>query len=158
MSCREYRNLLYSFVDFITTQLTADGWTGISVVKGFTQAYKTTIPCISIEVGEINNEIESLEIGSTSYLENISVAIRIHSDKEENRKDLANWLASKIIPGINYYEYTIVNGAVSVKTLKGRIRILRIIDNRKELANVENLEKEDKCRHLFSFTCRIALT
>ena len=158
MPCKEYRNLLYSLVDYLIVQLPLSGWSGISVVKGFTQAYKTPLPNIAIEVGEINSEIITKEIGSTSYLENIPVAIRIFADKEELRKDLANWLTEKIMPGISYYEYTVVNGAVSVKTLKGRIRIMRVIDNRKELTNVENLELSDKHRHILSFTCRIALS
>jgi len=157
-NCREYRNLLYSIIDYLTVQLTADGWSGISVVKGFTQAYETPLPCIAIEVAETNSEIIGKEIGSTAYLENIPVSIRIFEKKEELRKDLANWLATKIMPGLSYYEYTITDGSVSGKDLAGRVVILRVIDNRKELSNLENLAEEDRYRHLFSFSCRIALS
>jgi hypothetical protein len=49
-----------------------------------------------------------------------------------------------------------VNGVVSTKVLSGRIIVLEITRNEKELVNTENLEKEDKYRHIISVRAYIA--
>ena len=72
--------------------------------------------------------------------------------------DLASWMLSKIMPGIDYYTYTITSGTVSSKILTGRVVILENTVNRKELKNVDNLDSIDRYRHVLTFKCRVATT
>ena len=98
------------------------------------------------------------ELGTSALSKFTNIEIRIFATTDGNRLDLADWLLEKVMPGISYYEYVISGGIVSSKTLKGRINILSIIQNRKELTNIEGLELVDKYRHLLSFRTRIATT
>jgi hypothetical protein len=41
--------------------------------------------------------------------------------------------------------------------LAGRIVVTRFFENRKELVNTDQLEKEDRYRHLLSFECIVAI-
>jgi hypothetical protein len=147
------RNIEASLVDFITSALTTDSWTGIRVEKGFPQDYKKITPFIGVEVLDLNPE--KLEIGSKTHIKYYNVKIRIFATNDGQRLDLADWLFDKLEDDVLYYAYTIANGVVSVKTLTGKITINGQIANGKELQNTENLEKEDKYRHLFSFECHV---
>ncbi len=153
---RNYRNLEASLIDQITSELITDKWKGIRVEKSFVAVYKGTLPCICIN--EEDSDPTRREIGSNSYIEPIRISIRIFTKTDGHRLDLASWLISKLFPGFIYYEYIITDGVVSSKVPKGRINILRIINNRKELVNTEKLEQIDKCRHLITFECRVALS
>jgi len=156
MAYRNYRNLEATLIDYITAQLTADGWTGIRTEKAFAEVYKGTTPAICVSMEE--SDAISREIGSKSYLENILVSIRIFATSDGQRLDLASWMLSKIMPGIDYYTYIITNGVVSSKTLAGRVVILETTANRKELKNTDNLDVIDRYRHVLSFRCRVATT
>jgi len=153
---RNYRNCEASIIDFITAQLVADGWTGIRVEKTFAEVYKGQPPCICINVDD--SDVFRRELGSDSYLEDITISFRLFCVNDGQRLDLASWFLEKVMPGINYYEYVIINGAVSSKTLKGKIICLKITRNRKELINTENLVKEDRYRHIIMITGRVALS
>ena len=156
MAYRNYRNLEANLIDKITADLLSDGWTGIRVEKAFSEVYKGTTPCICVSMEE--SDAISREIGSKSYLENILVSIRIFATSDGQRLDLASWMLSKIMPGIDYYTYIITNGVVSSKTLAGRVVILETTANRKELKNTDNLDVIDRYRHVLSFRCRVATT
>jgi len=156
MAYRNYRNLEANLIDKITADLLSDGWTGIRVEKAFSEVYKGTTPCICVSMEE--SDAISREIGSKSYLENILVSIRIFATSDGQRLDLASWMLSKIMPGIDYYTYTITSGVVSSKTLAGRVVILETTANRKELKNTDNLDVIDRYRHVLSFRCRVATT
>lgn len=151
---RKSRNIEASLVDFITAELSTDGWTGIEVLKGFPQEYKGKAPFIGVEVLELIPE--KLEIGSKTYIKNYIVKIRIFSTNDGQRLDLSDWLFDELENDVNYYAYTITSGAVSTKTLTGKLAILKWLNNEKELQNTENLEKEDRYRHLLSFSCYVA--
>ena len=155
MAYRNYRNLESSLIDYIVAELVTDGWTGIRTTKSFSEVYKGTLPCICIN--EEDSDVKRREIGSNSYLEDILISIRIFATSDGQRLDLASWMLSKIMPGTDYYTYIITSG-VAAKTLAGKITILEIIDNRKELKNTENLDATDRYRHLLSFRCRVTLS
>jgi hypothetical protein len=155
---RLYRNIEASYVEFIEASLSTatPPWTGITVGKGFPQDYKGKVPFIGVEV--LENRPQKLEVGSKTSIKNITVKIRIIASDDGQRLDLANWLEDLLEDNdINYYSYTITNGVVSGKVLTGKIVIRDWFDNRKELTNTENLEKEDKYRHLFSFEVNVAI-
>jgi hypothetical protein len=154
---RNYRNLEASLIDYITYELAyaSPKW-DVRVEKAFAEVYKGTLPCICIN--EEDSDVKRREIGSDSYLEDILVSIRIFATSDGQRLDLASWMLSKIMLGTDYYEYTITSGVVSSKTLKGRITVLEITANRKELKNTDNLESIDRYRHLLSFRVRVSLS
>ena len=154
---RTSRNVETSFIDFITAELSADSWTGINVEKGFPQKYKGKIPLIGVETLEIRKQ--TLEIGGKTKIKYRNIRIRIFGDNDGQRLDLAEWLMEKLEDkDVPYYKYTITSGAVSEKTLSGRIEILRELENRKELQNSENLEHQDKFRHVFVYETKVVLS
>jgi len=154
MSYRISRNIEASLIDRITTDLAADGWSGLRIEKSFAEVYKGTLPCICINALEIRPE--KLEIGNKRNLKYFTVNIRIFATSDGQRLDLSDWLLDKLEDDTDYYSYTITGGVVSAKVLTGRIVITRFFDDRKELINTEILEKEDRYRHLLSFEVIVA--
>lgn len=155
MGYREYRNLEASIIDYITTELNEDGWLNIRIEKSFSQVYEGSLPCICIN--QDSSEPRRKEIGSDSYIEYMRLSIRIFATNDGQRLDLAAWFISKLFSGCIYYKYTISDGIVSEKSEEGRINILRIVENRKELVNTERLEQIDKYRHLITVECLVAI-
>ena len=153
---RNYRNLEASFIDYITTELAEDGWTDIRVEKSFAEVYKQKLPCICINMEE--SAAFDREIGSRHYLEDITMSVRIFAENDGQRLDLASWALQKIMRGIDYYEYNISKGETWSKTLVGAVTILKVIANKKELKNTDNLDYYDRYRHLITFKCRIGLS
>ena len=155
MAYRTTRNIEASLIDKISAQLTTDSWTGVAVIKSFKEAYKdNNIPCICVNV--INMTPTKLEIGSKSNIKRYLVNLKIFATSDGQRLDLADWLFDLLEDDADYYTYTILNGVVSTKILTGRVVIEKIIDNKKELENVENLVKEDRYRHLIAVRCYVA--
>jgi hypothetical protein len=149
------RNIEASLIDFITSQLIADGWTNIYTEKTAAEIYGGHFPAILVNVQEIRPE--KLEIGSKTNLKYFTVYIRIFAQNDGQRLDLSDWLLDNFEDDTNYYAYTITSGIVSAKVLTGRIVITRILENRKELTNTENLESTDRYRHLLSFEAIVAI-
>lgn len=154
MAYRISRNLEASLIDKITSDLATDGWIGIRAVKAFSEVYAGALPCICVNVIEIRPE--KLEIGSKTYIEYFNVKINIFASNDGQRLDLADWLFEKLEDDVDYYTYIITSGQVSSKILAGKIVITRWLGNRKELQNTEDLELEDKYRHLLSVECLVA--
>jgi hypothetical protein len=154
MAYRISRNLEASLIDWLTSALSSGGWTGIRVEKSFSQVSSGTLPCICINALEIRPE--KLEIGSKTNLKYFTINIRIFATSDGNRLDLSDFVTDLLENDINYYTYTITNGIVTAKVLSGRIVVTRWFDDTKELTNTENLEKEDRYRHLLSFECYVA--
>ena len=153
MPYREKRNIEASYVDKILSWLTEDSWSGISVVKSRTEAYEK-IPSICVEVS--NHSPVLKEIGNYKNIRYFTVNIRIFADNDGQRLDLSDWLFYKLEEtNINYYIYTITNGAVSSKILSGKLRINRWIDDGKELTNTEDVDRKDKFRHILRFEVNI---
>lgn len=155
MAYRASRNIEASIIDKISTQLVTDSWTGVTVIKSFKEAYKdNNIPCICVNV--VNVDPKKLEIGSKTHIKYYLVNFKIFATSDGQRLDLADWLFDLLEDDVDYYTYTITNGAVSSKVLTGRIAITEIVDNKKELENTENLVKEDRYRHLIAVRCYVA--
>jgi len=156
MAYRISRNIESSLIDFISAKLTEHNWTGFTVVKGFPNNYANNLPVIAIEALEIR-PIKK-EIGSKLHIKYFTVKIRLFANDDGQRLDVSDSLFEDLEDDVNYYVYTITNGVVSSKILSGKIRITRWFNNEKELVNTENLEETDRCRHLFSFECYVALS
>jgi len=148
------RNIEASLIDWLTEKLEDGGWTGIRVEKSFAQVYKGTLPCILIE--QDPEDETKLEIGSKTWLKNFFINIRIFATSDGQRLDLKDFITDLLEDDIDFYEYVITNGEVAQKTLTGRIVILKITRNEKELKNTENLEAVDRYRNIISVQCYIA--
>ncbi len=155
MSYRISRNIEASIIDKIKTDVVTDWSTfNIRVEKSFAQVYEGALPCICLNVQSVDPT--RLEIGSKTWLKYFDVTVRIFATSDGLRLDLADYFTDEFEDDIDYYVYTITNGAVSSKVLSGKIVILSISRNEKEFQNSENIEKEDKCRHLITFRCYVA--
>ena len=154
MAYRMSRNIEASLIEFISAALTTDGWNGIPVLKGFPQEYEGKTPFIGVESLELNPV--KLEIGSKTHIKYYTIKIRIFGTNDGQRLDLSDWLFEKLENDVNYYSYTITNGAVSARVASGKLVIDKWLNNEKELVNTENLIEEDRYRHLLSFSCYIA--
>jgi len=154
MAYRISRNIEASLIDFVTTELTNAGWTGIRTEKAFAEVYRGELPAICINV--VSVDPTKLEIGSKTNLKYFQISIRIFATSDGQRLDLADFITDLLEDDVNYYAYTIINGVVSAKVLTGRIVTLDFITNEKELTNTEGLEREDRYRHLVSFNCYVA--
>jgi hypothetical protein len=148
------RNIEASLIDWLTEELEDAGWTGIRTEKSFAEVYKGTLPCICINSLEIRPE--KLEIGSKTNLKYFTITIKIFATSDGQRLDLSDFICDLLEDDVNYYSYTITNGAVSAKVLSGRIVLTRWFENRKELVNSENLTKEDRYRHLLQWEAIVA--
>jgi len=148
------RCLENSVIDYIEAQLTADSWSGIRVEVDFSEAFKEPLGCIVINADD--NPDTRLEVGSNQLMKTFILEFRLFCTGNAQRKDLRDWLKEKIMAGIPYYEYSLTAGVETKSALKGRVSVNRIIANRKELINSENLSKYDKYRHIVSVNCRVA--
>ena len=161
MAYRISRNIEASLIDWLTTALTTAGYIpGTRVEKVFAEVYKGALPCICIEQNPEEDTL--LEIGSKTWLKTFSISIRIFATSDGLRLDLKDLITDLLEDDIDYYPYTVVNGIVTVKGLPngtptGKIKLLKITRNEKELVNTENLVKEDKYRHIISFNAVVSI-
>jgi hypothetical protein len=127
---RETRNIEYSIVTYLESKLRADGWNGITVVKGFSNAYSIkTMPIISIEIPEDTHN--PLEIGSLNVRTYYKVIMNIFADEDGIKLDLKDWLISVITQGCPYYEVaTDGSGNISIRSDVSRIGLIGITANR----------------------------
>lgn len=147
------RSVEGTLVDYISSALTAAGFTGFTVLKGFPDKYKGQTPFIGVEV--LDRPVQHIEIGSTSIFLDIPVNIRIFALNDGQRLDVSDWLVDeKLLSSIDYYVYS--NGG-NDRELSGKMN-LRNITSRKELTNTQNLVAEDRYRHLITATCRVSLS
>lgn len=147
------RSIEASLIDWLTEELEQAEF-DVRVEKVFANVYKGTLPCVLIQ--QNLEEFDKLEIGSKTNIKYFYINIRIFAKDDGLRLDLKDFITELLEDDINYYSYIIVNGVVTSKMLSGKIVVLNILRNEKELINTENLESEDKYRHLISFRCYVA--
>lgn len=148
------RNIEASLVDKITADLATDAWSGIRVIKVFSEAYQGTLPCIVVSLDDVSPE--KIEIGNKLHRQVFTVNIRIFALSDGQRNDLKDWLFSKLEDDITYYQYIITSGVVSSKVASGKLVILNWNNNRKELSNTTDLIAADRYRQILSFNCYVA--
>ena len=154
MAYRNSRNLEASLIDFFTSELVTDGWSGVQCEKSLKQA-EVALPTILIYVQD--TDVQKKEIGSGTFLKFPTVVIRIYAKSDGQRLDLADWVLEQLEGTISYYTYTITSGVVSSKVLAGGISLIKIDRNEKELANTdpESISAEDRYRHNLTFSCYV---
>ena len=86
---REKRCMEFSFIDYITTNVNTD-WSGVSVVKSFSQAYKEDLPVICIRSSSTLHSQK--EVGSTNLYNDVTIIIDVIATSDGLRLDLADYL------------------------------------------------------------------
>lgn len=126
----EPRNVELSIIDYIETQVNS-AWSGISTVKSFSQAYKTTRPVVCI----LLHDTDSIrrEVGSTSLNNTYNILIHIFSTSDGQRIDLSNFILNQLKEGCVYYEFSQTSGSPGTlsKTANGRIHVTQFLSNQK---------------------------
>lgn len=151
---RESRNIEASVIDWLDEILKEHNWTDIRIEKVFANVYKSELPAILVNIVSVDSQRK--EIGNKSWLNYYTFYFRIFANNDGQREDLMNFLVWKLEEDVDYYQYTINNGQVSNKELKGRICMLNITRNEREYLATEAIEKEDRYRQLISVKCYVA--
>ncbi len=148
---RTSRNIELSTIFYIDSNVTSD-WSGITVVKGFTNAYSASLPVIAVYETDMN--LIRQEIGTTTHRKQAGITIDIFATSDGQRIDLADYICDKLVTGWIYYEHSHASGdnTAMVRTANGRVTFLRFIENRK-IEFSENVEVQDRFRHTISFVC-----
>jgi hypothetical protein len=157
---RESRNLEQSIVEFLEGELTEtpNNWDNVFVIKAFSQVHKkwtSDNPVICVNMFSPSSVRK--EIGGKTFNNTYTMNIRIFGTDDGNRLDLSDFILNLLENDLDYYEYTVDGENISGE-VKGKISILRITRNEKELINVENLAQSDKFRSIITFECHIVLS
>lgn len=139
-----------SLVKYIKDQITAN-WTGVSVVKSFTEAYDTKAPVICVRM--ISSDIERWEVGSSRIKQENMFTIDIFGSSDGNRIDLEDFIINKIKEGFVYYDCA-KNGSNPEQidyTANGRVTFLRVISDNRIQFNFDD-DPQDKFRQSITFT------
>jgi len=148
MAYRQSRNIESSIIDYLKTEFNTD-WSSDNVCKSFSRVYDIELPSICVRCG--TSDHTWAEIGSNSTVRTSQVLIDIFCSSDGQRLDIKDWLITKVKNGFVYYDYVIVNGAVSSKTANGRIRVLNIDDTPINFeVERSTLDKHDRNRHLIT--------
>ena len=150
----EKRNVELSTIQYLETELQAS-WTGITVVKSFTQAYDTGInpPIVSIYMTDTNNTRR--EVGSTALFSSYQIAIDIFAKSDGQRIDLSAFIVDKLKDGWVYYLYSHPSGSPQTldRTANGRVYVSSF-DTDTPIRFGETVDMKDKFRHSIIITVR----
>lgn len=140
------RNVELSTIYYLETQIDAN-WSGISVVKSFTNAYKEALPVVSIRA--IDLDPNPKEIGNTSLITGVSIAIDLFCTSDGQRLDLAYFITDKLKDPWVYYIHSQTSGAPETlsRTEDGKIRVEEWLNNNIIDFGTESADKYDLHRH-----------
>ena len=150
---REARCVELSIIDYIETQISAN-WTGITTVKAFQDAYKASLPVVSIELKSIDPNTE--EIGNTATIEDYTINIDIFAKSNGQKIDLAAFILTQLKVGCVYYDYSQTSGAPETltKVANGRLRVTRFLGNYPIDFGGDGVDKYDQHRFFISVQLR----
>jgi hypothetical protein len=142
-----------STIDYLSTQIAAS-WTGITLVKTFTNAYKSSLPVVCVRL--VDFPAERQEIGSTTLLYDYTISIDIFATSDGQRIDLANFIMEKLKDQWTYYDFVQASGSPETltKTSNGRIHVRRFLVNNVIEFDGEGVDKYDLHRHLLLVNVR----
>jgi len=144
---RVSRNLEISTIDYLTTEINT-AWSGVSVVRSFSEVDEKKLPVVCIRLGTTIHD--RVEIGTTSTLRIATIFIDIFATDDGQRLDLKDFIISKIKYSWDYREYTVNNGT-STYVVNGKINCLTIKDTEvSPAANKSDLPLVDRYRHLIT--------
>lgn len=146
------RNVELSILDYLETEVEAD-WNGVSVVKGFNQAYKEKLPVVAIR--HLREDSTRKEIGGTDLIDTHTIVIDVFATSDGMRLDLADYIKNKLKLGWPYYIFSKDSGdnQTLVKVQSGRNSVFEFLENtRVEFG--QDVEAHDRFRHHISFNVR----
>ena len=147
---RESRNAELSVIYYLEDAIGTD-WTGITVVKRFTDAYKSPLPVVAISLTETYNNRK--EIGANTLLNDYTITVDIFAKSDGQRIDLADYIMDKLKDGCVYYTHSQTAGVLS-RTADGRLHINRFSLNHKVDLGDEGVDVYDRFRHFIQLTVR----
>jgi len=126
-----------------------NNWSGVTIVKSFTQAYDSAIPVVCIRLDETITG--KLEIGATTYNSSYAIIVDIFATSDAQRLDLSDFILNQIAGTWTYSNYAHNSGRTDiVATPDGKMQMVLITEDRK-VEIVENPESQDRFRHIISF-------
>ena len=149
---RQSRNCELSCIYYLETEI-AGAWTGVTVIKSFTNAYKSALPVVCIRLTDTTDARK--EIGATTLLNDYTITIDIFAKSDGQRLDLADFIMDKLKEGCVYYIHSQTSGAPETltRTADGRVHVNRFISNQK-LDFGEDSDVYDLHRHLIQIQFR----
>ena len=149
---RQSRNVELSTIYYLETEIAKD-WTGITVVKSFTNAYKANLPVIAIYLSNINNDRR--EIGGTTLLSDYTINIDIFATSDGQRIDLADYITDKLKDCFTYYLHSQTSGNPEslTRSADGTIFVTNYITSTK-IDFAKNVDKYDLHRHFIQISVR----
>lgn len=148
--CRPTRNIEKTLFDYFTTEI-ALAWSNVEITLSFQDAQSTNLtkPNAIVCIRTTNTDYLEVEIGSELRYRQPLIIIDIFTSSGDQRLDLKDFIISKLVT-MTYYEYTITNGTVSLKTASGKLIILPS-DIKDTIVNLNvdkaSLSTQDKNRH-----------
>jgi len=148
---RKTRNCELSTLEYLKQRI-ENSWSGVTIVKSFTQAYDATVPVVCIRLDETMTN--KLEIGSTTYNHTYSIIVDIFAKSDGQRLDLSDFILNQINGTWTYSDYSHSSDNSSVvATPNGKMQMVAITENRK-VEVFENPESQDRFRHIIGFLCK----
>jgi hypothetical protein len=150
---RDTRNVELSVIYYLETQIAAN-WSGITVVKAFTDAYKSPMPVVAIRLSDTTSTRQ--EIGSTTLLNDYAITIDIFAKSEGQRIDLADFIMDQIKEGCTYYVHSQTSGNPEQLTRvdSGYIHVNQFGSNMKIDFGNEGVDVYDQHRHFIQVNVR----
>ena len=153
---RRTRNIEASIIDYLIDCL-ANSWSGISVVKGFEQAYGLNLPVIAVR--SESSVTNHGELGDNAEVRDYQIYIDIFATDGGMREDLKDFIMDNMKVGCVYYNYITAktsngrNTTVQTKTADGRIRVMKMTEtNVKFDIDKDKVVVHDRHRHLIVCT------
>jgi len=148
---KEARNIELSLIEYITNQINLT-WTSTSVVKGYFEDLKKSLPVVCVRLTNPTNKRK--ELGTNNLRNKYIILIDIFASSDGERLDLTSFITDKVIEGCIYYEYskTIDNKDI-IGAANGRVITESVLSNYK----VEMYEDAPKYeRYHQSITCLVS--
>jgi hypothetical protein len=147
------RNIELSTLYYLETEI-ATSWTGITIVKAFTNAYKSSLPVVCIRLYDVNNDRK--EIGATTLRQFYDIYIDLFCSSDGQRIDLAHFIVDKLKDGWVYFTHEQTSGdpETLTRTADGRITVTRFNNDNKVDFGEEGVDAHDRFRHFLSITVR----
>ena len=144
------RNIQLSTKYYLDTQINTD-WTGVNTILSFKEAYDVAPPTVCIR---LNNIIFGRkEVGATTLFDTYGFIIDIFARSHPQRLDLADYIEDKIKGSWTHYTHS-SSGGVLTRTDSGSKIFLKTITENNRVEIFDNPERQDRFRHIISFTVR----
>lgn len=149
---REGRNVELSTIYYLETSIATD-WSNITVVKAFTNAYKSVLPVIAIYLSSTDNNRR--EVGGTTLIKDYTINIDIFSTSNGQRIDLSDYITDKLKDCWTYYTHSQTIGDTDSLTRvnAGTVMVTNYITDTK-IDFGENVDVTDRFRHFIQVQVR----